>query len=132
MKCSIPQRIRKAPRKNRPRGMHFSNAFTTVAKEPVGDPYFSGRLPATKKAPPDRASALPALVHKPPLGGFVTSNGRYSNTNEPRMTAPSSNDANRADISSIMEAAPATRSAPKTQARVECPGTHAAFGKTRV
>src|SRR5215813_14439438 len=133
MKCSIPQRIKKVARKNGPRGINRSRAITALARAFAGLSDFTGSEPATRKLPPERASALPALVHRPPFGGVVISNGRYSNTNELRTTAPSSKAADRATFPIMIAAPDASRKAPKTHERKMCAGIQAGnFGKTRV
>src|SRR5262247_2128586 len=125
--------MRKAARKKRPKGMNFSNALTAMARAFAGLSNFVESEPARRKLPPERASALPALVHRPPFGGVVISSGKYSNANELRMIAPSSNAAGRAAFSVMIAAPDARRSAPKTHARKACAGIHAGnLGKTRV
>jgi hypothetical protein len=113
--------------------MNFSNALTTLARVFAGLSNFTGSEPATRKLPPERASALPALVHKPPFGGVVISSGRYSNANELRMIAPNSKAVVRAAFSIMIAAPDAIMIAPKTHDRKVCAGIHAGnLGKTRV
>src|SRR5215510_4573696 len=113
--------------------MNFANDPTRPARALDGLSNFTGSEPATRKLPPEKASALPALVHKPPFGGVVISSGRYSNANEAKTTAPSSRAAGRADFSIMIAAPDAIRNAPKTPARNVCAGIHTGnLGKTRV
>src|SRR6185295_13845392 len=104
--------------------MNLANAFRAPARAFAGLSNFTGSEPATRKLPPERANALPALVHRPPFGGVVISSGRYNNTNELRMTVPSSKAVNRAAFSIMIAAPDASRNAPKTHARKVCAGIH--------
>jgi len=116
--------------------MNLSNALTAVARAFAGPSNFTGSEPATRKLPPDRASALPALVHNAPskgITGAVISSGRYCNANELRTIAPSSKAVTLADFSTIIAAPAAIRIAPKTHARKGRAGIHAGnLGNTRV